>query len=54
MKNKKAVDRIKEKILSSEFKKLSLTADYKQKLSDFFLQEYNHYEQEMKEMYDRT
>lgn len=48
MKNKKAVNRIKEKMLSSEFNKYTLTSDFKDNISDFFQTEYNNYEKEMK------
>jgi len=36
MNNKKAVNRIKEKMLSEKFKKYNLTADFKNNMSDFF------------------
>lgn len=44
MKNKKAVNRIKEKMLSSKFNKYTLTANFKDNINA----EYNNYEKEMK------
>jgi len=44
MKNKKAVNRIKEKMLSAEFKKLKLTSKVYKNLNEFFSEESLHCE----------